>query len=247
MPLLNDNSMEDYAVQGAHYGFSAKRIDELGASEYTLGLIVVDVSGSVASFEKEIEATVKEIVRACRHSPRADNLMLRLVTFDNNVQEIHGFKPLIDCHDADYDAAIMIGGTTALYDATYNGMSSVSQYAKSLTNQDFDVNAAVFVITDGQDNASTATRSMVKDAFRQALTSESLESLVSVLIGVNGDDPGLDTYLTDLQLEAGFGQYVSLGEASARELAKLGHFVSKSISLQSVALGTGQAGQSLTF
>ena len=247
MPLVNDNSMQDYSLQGSHYGFSAKRIDDLGASEYTLGLIVVDVSGSVASYDKEIEKTVKEIVRACRHSPRADNLMLRLVTFDNNVQEIHGYKPLIDCHDADYDAAIVIGGTTALYDAIYNGMASVVQYAKSLTDQDFDVNAAVFVITDGQDNASTATRKMVKDAFAQALTSEALESLVSVLIGVNDESSGLNTYLRELQVEGGFGQYVSLGEASASQLSNLGNFVSQSISMQSVALGTGQAGQSLTF
>ena len=85
------------------------------------------------------------------------------------------------------------------------------------------------------------------DAFAQALTSEPLESLVSVLIGVNDESSGLNTYLRELQVEGGFGQYVSLGEASASQLAKLGNFVSQSISMQSVALGTGQAGQSLTF
>lgn len=247
MPVFAKGSMDIHKIGGSAYGFSARRIDELGASEYTLSLIIVDVSGSVSSFRKDIEAAVKAVVRSCRQSPRADNMMLRLVVFDDDVTEIHGFKPLSECHENDYEGVIKIGGMTALYDAAYNGVLSATQYGQALTKQDFDVNAAVFVITDGMDNRSKVSRDMVAQAFATAVSSEALESVVSVLIGVNTQADGLNDYLRDLQAEAGFSQYVSIGKASAKELAKLGGFVSRSVSSQSQALGTGSAGPSLVF
>ena len=245
MPILNNKDMQQHTTTSA-YGFSATRIEDLGASEYTLGLILVDVSGSVSSFRKDIELCIKEIVKSCRQNPRADNMMLRLVAFDDKVAEYHGYKPLITCHESDYDGCIIIGGTTALYDATYNGVVSAAQYGEALCAQDFDVNAAIFVITDGMDNASKATRSMVGDALRAAITDENLESVVSVLIGVNTDSSGLNQYLRDFQSDAEFTEYVSIKKASKSELAKLGGFVSRSISSQSKALGTGGAA-SLSF
>lgn len=246
MPVFTED-MENHGIAGSNYGFSAKRIDTLGASEYTLGLILVDVSGSVTNYRDDIEAAVKQVVRSCRHNPRADNMMLRLVIFDDNVSEIHGFKPLSECNERDYDGCIQIGGLTALYDATYNGVRSATQYGKALTEQDFDVNAAVFVITDGMDNRSKITRSLVGKALREAVTSEALESIVSVLIGVNTKADGLDDYLNKFQAEAGFTKYVAIENATEKELAKLGGFVSQSISLQSQALGTGGPSQALTF
>ena len=115
--LMNEPGMDEHAIHGSNYGFSAKRIDELGASEYTLCGITADVSGSVHHFRDEIEMCVKEIVGSCRHSPRADNLMLRLSIFDNDVDEVHGFRPLSECDVDKYTGAIQIGGSTALYDA----------------------------------------------------------------------------------------------------------------------------------
>ena len=247
MPIFAKGSMTTHQVAGSNYGFSATRIEDLGASEYTLGLIVVDVSGSVSSLRDEIEATVKEIVRSCRHNPRADNMMLRLVLFDDTVTEVHGFKPLMGCDESDYTGVIQIGGMTALYDAAYNAIQSATHYGKALTDNDFDVNAAVFVITDGMDNRSKVSRAMVAQALSDAVTSEAIESVASVLIGINTADGNLNRYLAQLKSEAGFSQYLAIGNASAKQLAKLGGFVSRSISSQSQALGSGVATRSLTF
>jgi hypothetical protein len=93
MPILNESNMNAHKVAGSSYGFSATRIEDLGASEYTLVSIAADVSGSVSVFKREIEKCVKEIVRACRHSPRADNLMMRFTTFDSKVTESTVFDP----------------------------------------------------------------------------------------------------------------------------------------------------------
>ena len=106
---------------------------------------------------------------------------------------------------------------------------------------------AVFVITDGMDNASNLPASEVKTALEDARTSEALESIMPVLIGVNTDASGLNSYLDSFQREAGFQQYIAIGQATEAELAKLGGFISSSISSQSQALGSGGPSQSLTF
>jgi hypothetical protein len=239
--------MESHALTGSNYGFSATRVEDLGATEYTIVAITGDRSGSVSSFQKEIEGCIKEIVKSCQHSPRADNLMMRLTTFDTRLDEVHGFRPLSECNLDDYDGAISPGGMTALYDAACNAMDAATQYGKDLTENDFDVNAIVFVLTDGMDNASTFTPVQVKEALGNAVQSEALESIVSILVGVNVTDPTVSQYLKDFHAAAGFTQYVELGDAKANTLAKLADFVSRSISAQSQALGTGGPSQSLSF
>ena len=57
MPRLGDN-LEEYKPTVGNYGFSAAKIDDLGATEYTLASIVCDSSSSVGGFEKEIELNV---------------------------------------------------------------------------------------------------------------------------------------------------------------------------------------------
>ena len=245
MPLFSD-SLETHNLSN-NYTFSAVPVDNLGASEYTLALVVTDVSGSVYGFRDDIEACVKRAVGACRDAPRADNLMLRVVHFNTTVNEFHGFKPLMDCAPADYDGSIQPGGGTALYDATYNAVESLLNYGKDLVKNDYDCNAIVVVITDGDDNASTYNAKQVQELFAKAMKDESLESLVSILVGVNVQDPYLSKYLSDFKNNGGFTQYVEIDNADEKTLAKLGNFISKSISNQSQALGTGGPSQSISF
>ena len=229
------------------FGFSAVDMDQLGASEYTLVAVTTDCSGSVAAFRAQEEKALGEIVEACRRSPRADNLLLRLTRFDSKLVEIHGFKPLPDCNPSDYAGVLPPGGTTALYDAAVNAVESVSRYGQDLVDNDFSVNGIVFAITDGADNASTQRAGDVEKAIERAIRSESLESIVTVLIGVNVQDRGLAKLLADFANDAGFTQYVELARADAKTLSRLAAFISKSISSQSQALGTGGPSQALTF
>lgn len=247
MPILNVGSMEQQGLPTGQYGYSATRLEDLGAAEYTLVTIVTDVSPSVSPWVSEMEAALREIVNACRQSPRADNLMIRLVTFSGALEEVHGFKLLQQCRLDDYRKVLRIGSATALYDAAENSAAALAGYGKQLTDADFGVNGILFVITDGEDNASTYGVRQVRDAFARATQEESLESLVSVLIGVNVRDRRIGAYLQDFKNEAGFTQYVELDQASAKTLARLAQFVSRSISAQSQALGTGGNSQLLGF
>lgn len=229
------------------FGFSAVDISTLGASEYTLVGLTVDCSGSVSPFAREEEKAIKAIVAACRRSPRADNLMLRYTRFDNRLAEVHGFKLLQDCNPGDYDNTIPPGGATALYDASVDCVDAVTRYGADLVKNDFDANGIVFVITDGCDNVSSMTPGEVKKSLDRAVPSEALESLVSILIGVNVTDTVVSAALANFAKLAGFTQYVEIGSADEKKLARLADFVSKSISSQSQALGTGGPSKALTF
>jgi len=251
MPKFTQN--DDTMVQGgalpsSHFGFSHTRIEDLGATEYTLVSLNADKSGSTDPFKPEMEKVVKAVVRACRRSPRADNLMLRLTIFDHQFEEVHGFKLLGNCNEDDYKGIMgKTGGTTALYGSTLNVVEAQNSYAETLVGNDFSVNGIVIVITDGLDNIGGATPGSIKKALTAAVTGEKMESCLSILVGVNITEPSVKQVLEQFKDEAGFTQFVALADADEKTLAKLADFVSRSISSQSQSLGTGGPSQTLNF
>lgn len=252
MPRLmatGDNQVINIPGPGS-FQFSAVRIEDLGASEYTLVTIVVDISGSVIRFANELLNCIKSIVGACQKSPRAENLLIRLLTFNDNVYEIHGFKNLADIDVAAYKP-LEPDNMTALFDATYDGVGASLEYAKQLVDQDFDCNACVYIITDGMDNRSSMTPTTIKDKIDNSIRKEEIESIITILIGLH--DP-TDSWSQDVKRslerfkkDANLTQFVDVGEATPQKLAKLAGFVSQSISSQSQALGTGAPSQALNF
>jgi uncharacterized protein YegL len=240
MPKLLDTSdMQTGTIPGLRgYGFSAVRADRLGASEYTLVTLACDVSGSVVPFRDLLVDTVKKAVNACRKSPRAANIMVRVITFNQGVREIHGFKPLADIDDAEYDA-IGAGGGTALFDASASAIGATTAYGKVLADQDYAVNGIMFVITDGEDFDSTYTAATVKEKADEAVTGEVLDSFIGVLVGVNA--ARCKAYLERFRADANITQYVDAGDATPGNLAKIAQFVSRSVSSQAGSVGTGQS------
>ncbi len=243
MPRLGSENLQKH--NAGHFGFSAVRIEDLGASEYTLVTVVADRSGSTSGFTAEMEKALKEIVAACLKSPRADNLMIRLVTFEDSHQEVHGFRLLQAIAPDDYNGVLVPGGLTALYDACVDSIEATNNYGRQLMEQDYTVNGIIFVITDGLNNRGVCNTNQVREALENGVKGENLESLVSVLIAVNSGNAAVE--LQKFNAEAGFTQFVELADANKNTLAKLAQFVSKSISSQSQALGTGGPSQQITF
>lgn len=247
MPLFDTDDMSSFKATGSGFHFSGTNISNLGASEYTLVGIACDRSSSVAGFATEIEGCLKTSLEGCQKSPRVDNLLVRLLAFNQDVREEHGFRPLADCHLAKYDGFLKPGGTTALYDASIDLVDSLATYGKSLIDQDYTVNGLVVVLTDGVDVGSTFKAHHVKEALQRALKSEALESLVSILIGINVQDPEVSKFLAKFKDEASFGQYIEAKDASPKTFAKIAGFISKSVSSQSQAVGSKAPSQPITF
>ena len=245
MPRLM-NSMDNTAIVASrgNFSFSAVKIENLGATEYTLVTIAIDKSGSVSGYAAELRNTLVSVVEACKKSPRAENLLLRVLEFNGTIDEVHGFKLLNMININDY-LEPACSGNTALNDAVFCSVGATIQYAQQLTTQDFNANGICFIITDGEENASKTTPNMILEAIKKAKIGEEIESLITILVGINTQDcsQALDAFHQD----AGMTQYIDAGSATPQKLAKLAAFVSKSISSQSSALGTGGPSQPLTF
>jgi hypothetical protein len=249
MPIFDDTEMKSHlpGLLGANFGFSGTRIENLGAAEYTLVVIAADMSGSVHHFKREIESCISEIVRACASSPHSDNLMLRLIGFDSEIEELHGYKPLPECKASAYQGCLNAGGATALYDASVNAVESITRYGRELSAHGLDVNGIVFVITDGCDNSSTLNMAAVRKALEGAVGAEVVESMVSILVGVDVSSSSTSTALMEYSARAGFTRYLELDRADAATLARLADFATRSIAAQSIALGSLSPSVSLSF
>jgi uncharacterized protein YegL len=245
MPRLNADALEQHTIAGS-FAFTGARIANLGATEYTLVDIELDMTGSVTPFRAELIDMLKTAIDACKKSPRSDNLLVRVAAFSsvfaNGSLEIHGYIPLLDIDLADYDQ-LQPGGGTPLFDACFMGVGSMNAYAKLLADQEFNANGITFVITDGDDTCSTTTPKMIADEVEKAIKSEALESHVSILIGINAGQ--LQHKLQAFQRDAKFTQFIDAGDANKGRLAKLAAFVSQSISSTSQALGTGGPSQNI--
>ena len=221
------------------FQFQAVDLDTLGSSEYTLVQLCVDDSGSVRDVVRQEESAIKSIIDACRKATRKDCLLLRTYTFNDRLTERHGFKHLMECHPVAYDNLLRGVGGTALFDAAIDGADALARQGRILQEEEYTVNGILFVITDGHnEHGLNRSASSVKASLDRAVKGENLESLVSVLIGVNVTDPDVATYLATFAKEAGFTQFVNAGEATPQKLARLAEFVSKSISNQSQACGS---------
>ena len=243
---MTDDTMVQSSL-GSNFQFSGTRTEHLGASEYTLVNIGVDVSGSVKPFKDGLLDCLKAAVTSCKKSARADNLLVRVFLFSQSlhggIEEIHGFKPLADIDPAAYPELFPNSGTP-LFDAAYSAVGATNAYAEQLYNDDYSCNAINFIITDGDDTSSTMSPAAVKREVDKALQSEHIESIVNVLVGINA--ASCKSYLQQFQTEAGFDKYIDAGDVTPQKLAKLADFVSQSISSQSQSLGTGGASQSIS-
>ena len=249
--MLDTEEVMQQTGPGA-FQFSGVRVENLGATEYTLVTIVVDISGSVYNFANELLKLVKTVVEACQKSDRAENLMIRYLIFNQDIVEIHGFRLLKDIDpDNDYEN-LNPDGYTALFDASYDAIGATIDYSARLVDDyEFDVNGAVYIITDGMNNRGNMTPTSIKDKVASALKHEKIESLITVLVGLH--DP-TDTWSAEVKqhleafrLDADLSQFVDAGDATPGKLAKLANFVSQSVSSQSQSLGSGTPSQNLTF
>lgn len=232
----------------SNYGFSTVGMDVLaqGASEYTLSTILVDASGSVAPFAKNLEKSLKTILGSCKDAPRADNLLLRLLKFSNDVQEIHGFRLLADINPSEYDNILDPNGGTALFDAVTNAAEATGVMGANLAKQDIFSNGVIYVITDGENNSGTATAKSVLKAMERIGSEEKLQSMAIILIMVGADNPTSKRALEHFKNESKITQFVDMTElfkstSPEKALAKLAGYISRSISTTSVALASGNA------
>lgn len=245
IPRLDDDT-ENHTIPGG-FSFAGTKIDKLGATSYTLVTVAVDASGSMAPHVGDVADCLRTIRDACARDPRSENLLVRVVFFSSHVgesiREVHGFIPLSAIDPASYKPKA--NGGTPLLDAIYSSVGASLAYGQELYHKgQMRVNSIVFVVTDGMENTSSVGRGEVERLIkrtREAVSEETLDSAMTILIGFGSND----NVLRKLASDVGLDQYVAAGDATAARLAKLAQWISRSVSSTSRALGTGGPSQSI--
>jgi uncharacterized protein YegL len=241
---MSSEQLQSFMIPGSGYGYTGAAVRTLTSFENTIAMGLLDESGSTNSYAKPMEETVKNIIKSLRKNPRADNLIYRQSHFATNYREHHGFMPLGQINESQYDGCYKPGGATHLYDACDRSLREMIDYAEKQLEKKFLCNGILYIITDGCDYGSTLTQNDVKAALAKAISCEALESLVTILIGVN-DDPTIQANLEQFQKNVGFTAYYAMKSADEASLAQLTNGISQSISSQSQALGTGGPSQQI--
>ena len=229
------------------YTYSGQTMATLGASKYTLVTMVVDMSPSITDYKDDMEKMCAEVVRACQKHPNSGELTMRVVGFNSDIKEIHGYKELRNIKDTDYNGAIQPAGLTALYEATQESIEATESYGGQLIGMDYNANAVLFIITDGANNINrVADPDMIKRTLSKIKKDEKLDS-VNVILVAASDDPQIVSLCEDFKKDAGLNQFVKMGEATKDNLAKFAQFASASVSSTSQALGSGGVSTPITF
>jgi uncharacterized protein YegL len=250
---FDDPNLDVFNLPGSNYGFSATKMDKLTAPMYTLATLLLDDSGSVHSFVGGLENCARQIILSLRDHDRADFLLVRVVAFGSQMREVIGYTLLADINLSVLDNFLGHGGGTYLFGACKNSLDAANAYGKQLFDAEYKVNGLTYVVTDGDDTCSDRdgiTASDVGTALKAAVKSEALESMSSILVGVNMTDPSVKSYLDNFAKTAGFDKFLSLDGADADSLRRVIQAGHQSISLTSQALGSGgpsQQIQSLTI
>lgn len=254
----NVNTQMQTLQTASNFQFSAVGVNQLAniASEFTIATIVCDSSGSVVKWKDELERCLKVIHASCKKNPHADNVLLRATQFSDNLSEIFGFRPLNDVKESDFDGCVHIGGCTSLFRSTLEAIEATQSMAEVLDNQEYTCNGVVYVLTDGEDNASRGISPQdIKKALDDVRRKEKLISLAIILVGLGYDEGTTVAYLDRFKKDAEINQFVDLTDlfkknSPQQALAKLAGWVSRSISATSKALVTGNSTASsslLTF
>lgn len=229
------------SLQHGNYHFTAVGLNRVATDAVAAVTLVVDISESVDAFKDDMERCLDSAIQACKLSPNHDTLHIRVLVFNHNLQELTGFMPLAD-HPS-YVGKLHPSGLTALVDANLNALHGTQGYAKTLRASDYSCNGTIICITDGEGNAGNERDpAKIRSLVTQVLEHDrALESLQMILVAVNAT--ACARRLDEFHKLAGFNQFVDIGEATPRKLAKLAQFVSKSVSSSSQALGTGASAQ----
>lgn len=242
---LTDTTIQ--SLGNTNFQFSYTRPEALDSVEYTLGSLIMDFTGSLNGQEQNLLKIARTVLEACKMHPRRDFMMLRIVAFNNRigVKELLGFTPVTQITDIDLNQCSATSSTN-LYDAIVASLTATQQYAKTLQDQEIFVNGITFIGTDGEDCASSFTSQDAADAAKRLTTDESMESHRTILLGLRPESA--TAYRAQTELAALMdAQYEKVDDLSATSLAKMGDFISKSLSAQSVSLGSGSASKPIQF
>jgi uncharacterized protein YegL len=225
---LNQGAGQDY-----NYDFGNFNPNDVEVPETINAVFVIDTSSSVHAYVKELNSAINDFTVRMQKSHAAPNLFVSMVEFNDDVTVTSGFRPISEIQPI--DLASRIGGYTALYKACDVSLKNAIDYRKDLEQAGVNCKTLLFIITDGEDNASgSVTAADVKAKIDTLMQEErNLFSFESILFGV-----GNANTFEAAQKDMGIHKLAQVG-TTADEIRKMINFISSSIT--NVSTGQGMS------
>lgn len=222
---------------GSTYTYSARSTQSLSENEYTLVTIAVESSNSTRDIKEKIEHWISSIASI---DEKRDRILLRVVTFNSRVEEVHGFKLLSDTSANEYVDCIAVSGSSVLVDALVNSYFATTDFAKRINpDEDISVNGLVIALSDGSDFGSTFGIQHLRQAYKQVVGTSFLDSFASILNSIAVTDNLVsDTVLPQVQAEGCVTLYVDTPGHDDSSFQQSFEFVKKVILDTSKSLGS---------
>jgi uncharacterized protein YegL len=196
--------------------------NDIQVEETINAVFVVDISPSVSTYVKDLNFAFNDFVETMQKSHVADQLMVALVEFNEQVMIKSGFQPIRQIPNTQF---VPSGGGTALYQATAQGLKMAMDYRANLEASGVMTKTLLFVITDGMDNSSQISAKQVKDKIEDIIKQEqNAFSFTTILFGV-----GSAAEFEQAQKDMGIQHLAKVGTTGA-EIRKMINFISQSIS-----------------
>jgi hypothetical protein len=205
-------------------------VDEIENERQTLFRFVVDRSGSMDQYAREMEYFLGVQKEALGESKQEDEILMGLTLFDDNID--HSGYRLIEDFPTDYSVC----GRTALYDAVIEAadglyMGDGTGYMEVLQQQGVKTKACFFVFSDGYDNVSRAGVANAKAAIERLQNYEIIVAFVEF-----GPDAGGVARQLGVK-----GENIINTTADKHALRQLANVVSKSALSFSASAAAGQS------
>lgn len=214
--------MADFDSIDFNLSFNNFDPNDIQVEETINAVFVVDISPSISTYAKDLNFAFNDFTQTMQKSHVAEQLMVSIVTFNENVSVISGFQPIKQIPQMDFKPS---GGGTALYQATAQGLKIAIDYRENLEASGVTAKTLLFVITDGEDNSSQVSAKQVKDKLQDILQKErNAFSFTTILFGV-----GNATSFEKAQKDMGLQHLAKVGTTGA-EIRKMISFISQSIS-----------------
>lgn len=209
-------------IQNFGLNFNNFDPEDLNVDEVINCLFVIDQSGSVGRYVKEMNDALNDFLHTMQKSHVSDKILISTLVFDDNIKVVNGYQPIENLSDFN----VVPGGMTNLYGATYAGILNAEDYRKTLEKSGGSVKSIVFIITDGEDNCGFNPQK-IKDKLDEIYSDElNAFTFTVIMFGVgNAADFNLAAKKMGIKPEM-----VKTVGTSGKEIKKMISFISSSIS-----------------
>ncbi len=231
---MNSQSSAAPTLTNANYGYGNHDPNNIQTDEVINAVFVVDVSGSISGYVNELNKAYNEFKNEMQSNHVGPKLFVSTAEFNDKVVRRTGFQPIISMPDVDFSQHI--GGMTALYDATLDGLKNALNYRDSLEVNGINVKTLLFIITDGGDNNSSSSSASDVKALIEGMRKEerSFGSFTSILFGIGPDRAMFEHAKDQMGIE-----FVGVISNTGKDIRKMISWISSSIS--SASAGNAQS------